>query len=276
MSLILFEISEHQQDFTCCRQNGPRRKKKRTGRRKRERSCTEYSNNGIYRVKSFTAEGLFHEIEVLNQETKTCSCGYFKWNRIACNHMYLLRHLHTSIRLHQEFTNEQICNVSETVNILSSALQGSSDLASNSNFNTQRQIYELFFLDCFQVVKQICSPDYHCFDNYRVGDAEWSDGSRSDILYETLDKSLKQPPVTVEVERTVDFNLMARVVHYCVMAYRRYQTFPVVFILALKHVSIPTENMRLYRICLVNNTSMNYFVKLQTSPKVDPRGLQNI
>ncbi|KAI9246777.1 hypothetical protein BY458DRAFT_494702 [Sporodiniella umbellata] len=60
--------------------------------------------NGLYRVNPFTVEGLFHEIEVLNQEMKTCSCEDFKWNRIACKHMNLLRCLHTSIRLYQVFS----------------------------------------------------------------------------------------------------------------------------------------------------------------------------
>ncbi|KAK4520628.1 uncharacterized protein ATC70_006506 [Mucor velutinosus] len=82
-------------------------------------------------------------------------------------------------------------------------------------------------------------------DNYRVGDAEWPDGSRSDVLYEPLDRSLKQSPIIVEVQRTVDVNFMARVVHYYVMAYRRYQVFPVLLVFAPEHVSIPTENMRL-------------------------------
>ncbi|GAA5800155.1 hypothetical protein HPULCUR_005580 [Helicostylum pulchrum] len=82
-------------------------------------------------------------------------------------------------------------------------------------------------------------------DNYRVGDVEWPGGSRSDVLYEPLDRSLKQLPIIVEVQRTVDVNFMARVVPYCVMAYRRYQVFPVLRVFAPEHVSIPAENMRL-------------------------------
>jgi hypothetical protein len=38
---------------------------------------------------------------------------------------------------------------------------------------------------------------------------------------------------------------MLRAVHYCVMAYRRYQVLPVLLVFAPEHISIPTKNMRL-------------------------------
>ncbi|CEP13522.1 hypothetical protein [Parasitella parasitica] len=82
-------------------------------------------------------------------------------------------------------------------------------------------------------------------DNYRVGDAEWPDGSRPDILYEPSDRSLKQSPIIVEVQRTVDASFMTRAVHCCIIAYRRYQVLPILMVFAPEQVSIPTENMRL-------------------------------
>ncbi|KAG1047402.1 hypothetical protein G6F43_010151 [Rhizopus delemar] len=82
-------------------------------------------------------------------------------------------------------------------------------------------------------------------DNYRVGDAEWHDGTGSYVLYEPVDRSLKQSPIIIEVQRTVDANFILRAVHYCVMAYRRYQVLPVLLIFAPEHISISTENMRL-------------------------------
>lgn len=80
--------------------------------------------------------------------------------------------------------------------------------------------------------------------NYRVGDAEWPNGSRSDVLYKPLDRSLKQSPIILEVQRTADINFMARVARYCFMAYRRYQVLPILLVFAPENVSIPTENMR--------------------------------
>ncbi|KAI9251729.1 hypothetical protein BY458DRAFT_523604, partial [Sporodiniella umbellata] len=46
----------------------------------------------------------------------------------------------------RELTNEQIRTVSEIANNLSSALQDSNDLASNSIFSTKRKYMEFFFL----------------------------------------------------------------------------------------------------------------------------------
>ncbi|KAI8887894.1 hypothetical protein K501DRAFT_268510 [Backusella circina FSU 941] len=91
-------------------------------------------------------------------------------------------------------------------------------------------------------------------DNYRVGDAEWPDGSRSDVLYEPLDRSLK----------TVDVNFMARVVHYCVMAYRRYQVFPVLLVFSPEHVSIPTKNMRLSNVNGALSLNSTFYSHLTT------------
>ena len=82
-------------------------------------------------------------------------------------------------------------------------------------------------------------------DNYSVGDAEWPNGTRSDVLYEPLNRSLKQPPIIIEVQGIVDGSFMSRVVHYRIMAYRRYEVLPVLLVFAPTHISIPTENMHL-------------------------------
>ena len=80
-------------------------------------------------------------------------------------------------------------------------------------------------------------------DAYRIGDAEWDDGTRSDVLYEPVNESLQQPPIIVEVQTTVDTEFMNRAVHYCVMAYRRYKTLPMLLIFATNTTTIPTDNM---------------------------------
>lgn len=63
-------------------------------------------------------------------------------------------------------------------------------------------------------------------DAYRIGDAEWDDGIKSNILYEPVNESLQQPPIIVEVQTTVDAEFMNRAVHYCVMAYRATKSYP--------------------------------------------------
>ncbi|KAG2194329.1 hypothetical protein INT47_000256 [Mucor saturninus] len=93
------------------------------------------------------------------------------------------------------------------------------------------------------------------------GDAEWSDGSRSDVLYEPVDRTLKQSSIIVEVQRIVDVNFMARVVHYCVMAYRRYQVFPTLLVFAPEHVTIPTEKMRLSNVSGALSLNCEYWAR---------------
>ncbi|CEP13527.1 hypothetical protein [Parasitella parasitica] len=53
--------------------------------------------SNVYRVKSFTDELLFYDIDVIDREMRTCSCSEFQWHEIACKHMYLLRRLHPDI-----------------------------------------------------------------------------------------------------------------------------------------------------------------------------------
>jgi hypothetical protein len=56
---------------------------------------------------------------------------------------------------------------------------------------------------------------------------------------------------------------MARVVHYCVMAYRRYQVFPVLLVFAPEHVSIPTE------ICAYQMLMVLYHLAVNIGPEKD-------
>ncbi|CEG69950.1 hypothetical protein RMATCC62417_05934 [Rhizopus microsporus] len=61
-------------------------------------------------------------------------------------------------------------------------------------------------------------------DAYRIGDAEWDHGLRSDVVYEPMHVSLDQPPIIVEVQATVNADFMNRAAHYCIMAYCRYKS----------------------------------------------------
>ncbi|KAG0941112.1 hypothetical protein G6F32_008545 [Rhizopus arrhizus] len=51
-------------------------------------------------------------------------------------------------------------------------------------------------------------------DAYRIGDAEWDHGLRSDVLYEPMHVSLDQPPIIVEVQAMVNADFMNRAAHY--------------------------------------------------------------
>ncbi|KAI8073669.1 hypothetical protein BDF21DRAFT_423991 [Thamnidium elegans] len=43
-----------------------------------------------HKVKSFTIEDVTYNINVSEEEMKSCSCPDFVWCHIACKHMYLL------------------------------------------------------------------------------------------------------------------------------------------------------------------------------------------
>lgn len=63
---------------------------------------TELDNDsGIFMIKSFSDNHSLYEVNVIDQEMKTCSCEDFKWNKIACKHMYLLRRLHNKISIYK-------------------------------------------------------------------------------------------------------------------------------------------------------------------------------
>ncbi|CEI98548.1 hypothetical protein RMCBS344292_12655 [Rhizopus microsporus] len=79
-----------------------------------ETMITEPDNDsGIFTIKSFSDNHSLYEVNVIDQEMKTCSCEDFKWNKIACKHMYLLRRLHSKISIYQatEVKSYTQCNV---------------------------------------------------------------------------------------------------------------------------------------------------------------------
>ncbi|GAA5816298.1 hypothetical protein MFLAVUS_009824 [Mucor flavus] len=60
----------------------------------------EDSQNGnevIYKVKSFTTDDITYNIIVVEDKMKACACPDFTWNKIAREHMYLLRRYNINI-----------------------------------------------------------------------------------------------------------------------------------------------------------------------------------
>ncbi len=79
-------------------------------------------------------------------------------------------------------------------------------------------------------------------DAYRIGDAEWDHGLRSDVLYEPMHVSLDQPPIIVEVQAMVNADFMNRAAHYCIMAYCRYKVLPILLIFNTQTTRISTND----------------------------------
>ncbi|KAI7858444.1 hypothetical protein BDC45DRAFT_554045 [Circinella umbellata] len=65
-------------------------------------------------------------------------------------------------------------------------------------------------------------------NNYRIGNNEWSDGSRSDVVYEPVQSSL--PIVIIEIQHHVNADFMTRAVQYCVQAYKKTSRLPIIIV----------------------------------------------
>lgn len=66
-----------------------------------------------------------------------------------------------------------------------------------------------------------------------VAPTEWSDGTRSDVVYiPRLSISKSLPPFLIEVQRTVRESFMQRVIHYCIHINRAFDRKPIVLIFA--------------------------------------------
>lgn len=77
---------------------------------------------------------------------------------------------------------------------------------------------------------------------YSVGDAEWNDGSHSDIVYVPLDT--KHPPVIIEVQYKVDNEFMVRATQYCAQAYFRHgKRLPILLIFNTHATNIQVDNL---------------------------------
>ncbi|KAJ8656906.1 hypothetical protein O0I10_007503 [Lichtheimia ornata] len=76
----------------------------------------------------------------------------------------------------------------------------------------------------------------NCNNDYDVGNCEWSDGSRSDIVLVPKATTLDLPPLIIEIQQRVDVKFMKRVIKYALEAYKRYQRDPIILIICVDTV----------------------------------------
>lgn len=69
-------------------------------------------------------------------------------------------------------------------------------------------------------------------DDYFVGNCEWRNGTRSDIVLEPK-SSVDLPPIIVEIQHTVNNNFLKRAVGYCLQASSRFGVNPVLLIICV-------------------------------------------
>lgn len=73
-------------------------------------------------------------------------------------------------------------------------------------------------------------------NNYFIGNCEWSNGTRSDMVLEPKSPHSGLPPLIVEVQHTVNLGFMKRAVSYCLQAYMRYDNEPTILIFCVEQL----------------------------------------
>ncbi|KAG1138593.1 hypothetical protein G6F37_010815 [Rhizopus arrhizus] len=79
-----------------------------------EREATE-AGERIFKINSFTTEGIAYDIKVAQEEMKEYSCPDFTWSYIACKHMYLLKRFKRNILLYMVSTSLPSLQMIESV-----------------------------------------------------------------------------------------------------------------------------------------------------------------
>lgn len=70
-------------------------------------------------------------------------------------------------------------------------------------------------------------------DEYVLGESEWNDGTRSDLVLEPKTPILDLPPIVIKFQHTVNFPFIKRAINYCIKAYNRYQNDPICLIVCI-------------------------------------------
>ncbi|KAG1059427.1 hypothetical protein G6F42_028322 [Rhizopus arrhizus] len=65
---------------------------------------------------------------------------------------------------------------------------------------------------------------------YHSASTEWSDGTKSDVLYVPTEVSDDQPPILIEIQNIADQTFMTRLIQYCARGFERYKVLPAVLV----------------------------------------------
>lgn len=72
---------------------------------------------------------------------------------------------------------------------------------------------------------------------YNSASTEWSDGTKSNVLYVPTEVSNDRPPILIEIQNRVDQAFMIRLIQYCTRAFERFKVLPVVLVFVVKMFS---------------------------------------
>ncbi|OBZ80955.1 hypothetical protein A0J61_10996 [Choanephora cucurbitarum] len=74
-------------------------------------------------------------------------------------------------------------------------------------------------------------------NDYLVGNPEWNNGTRSDVVLEAKPSVLNLPPIIIEIQHTVNRLFMKRVINYSLEAFNRHKLNPIVLIICTDTLS---------------------------------------
>ncbi|RCH86230.1 hypothetical protein CU098_004340 [Rhizopus stolonifer] len=71
-------------------------------------------------------------------------------------------------------------------------------------------------------------------DDYFIGNCEWNNGTRSDMVLEPKSAHSDLSPLILEIQYTVNLAFMKRAVNYCLQAFTRYDIEPIILIICVE------------------------------------------
>ncbi|KAI8056512.1 uncharacterized protein B0P05DRAFT_517661 [Gilbertella persicaria] len=75
-------------------------------------------------------------------------------------------------------------------------------------------------------------------NSYIPAQAEWTDGSRLDVVYASPIKTTESlPPILIELQYQVDQDFMLRLITYASHTYKRYKVLPIILVIVTKSLS---------------------------------------
>jgi hypothetical protein len=77
----------------------------------------------------------------------------------------------------------------------------------------------------------MASVGQHAKDSYYSSPTQWSNRNISDVLY--LAQTDDLPPITIEIQYTVDTDFYLRLISYGTSAARQYRTLPILIMFAI-------------------------------------------
>ncbi|KAG2197611.1 hypothetical protein INT47_006674 [Mucor saturninus] len=101
---------------------------------------------------------------------------------------------------------------------------------------------------------------------YHSASTEWSDETKSDILYVPTEANNDQPPILIEIQNSVNQAFMIRLIQYCTRVYERFQVFPVVLVFVVEVNFISTKSIENHiKVGMNQLVALAYFTTCQAA-----------